>query len=723
MIPKIIHYCWFGDTKMPDEYIEYIKEWSEKNIGYTIMKWDEKNSPMDLPYLKKAKAHKKWANMSNLVRFYALKEYGGIYLDVDMKIIHSFNELLNDKCFLGFETGTYDSPCFWVNNAVIGSVPNHKFIKLCYNSILEQFDGLEEANESAPRIVTKILREKYKLIHGGYQKLKDITLYSKEVFYPILYNEMYKLKEWDKYISEKTMAIHTWGRSWFSREKALMLHDDLQKEYSHKLEEIIKYTDEISQQNELINSLRTSISEKENSHSTLEIQHLKDLLVEKENSFSFEMEQIKATLYEKEEGIKTCYKVMEDIKQQHEEYVDKYSIEIKEKDTLLEMLKTKELVITNQLNAVEVKLQETQTDLLAKEEKHQKLEQDYTNTITGYKEEFFTLTFYLKNAQKDIEDKKKNIAILSENIIKIKADAEHKINSYIGNEIALKTTLNFKNQQIEELQEGIKKINEQTEVLKNESRGKINQLQEQVYECKVQLETKNIQLDVYQKELSEIKLEYTLKIKILEEHISSLQIEIEHKNKLIDEQKNSLNQINQKYAVESKLLSEMIVKLEKKVEENNGSIIDYEKNIIKLQYELNDREKSIHQMEESMQITTKNIHLLNKEIEKLIYTRDNLMQDLNEKENTINMQKVDHLQLHNSIEKMKYGFDTFRIEKQIDYVEWEKKQQVLIEKIAQKELFYEEQLKEKNRAIEWYISTYQNRKLIGIIKDRIFKEK
>ena len=67
MIPKIIHYCWFGGQKMPADYQKYIKEWSEANPGYKIMRWDESNSPMKLSYLKKAKANKKWANMSKTI--------------------------------------------------------------------------------------------------------------------------------------------------------------------------------------------------------------------------------------------------------------------------------------------------------------------------------------------------------------------------------------------------------------------------------------------------------------------------------------------------------------------------------------------------------------------------------------------------------------------------------------------------------------------------------
>jgi hypothetical protein len=229
MIPKIIHYCWFGGQKIPKEHQGYINGWKKVNPGYKIMRWDESNSPMHLPYLKSAKKHSKWANMANLTRLYALSKHGGIYLDTDMKAIKSFKKLLNDQCFFGFEQGKEGSADFWVNNAIIGAVPEHKFIKLCYDSILKKFDGTEEANLSAPRIITDLLKEKRNLKKYGFQKLKDITLYPVEVFYPILYNEVYKTHELKKYITPETIAVHMWARTWYTKEKLLLIVDDLQK--------------------------------------------------------------------------------------------------------------------------------------------------------------------------------------------------------------------------------------------------------------------------------------------------------------------------------------------------------------------------------------------------------------------------------------------------------------------------------------------------------------
>ncbi|HET6224768.1 MAG TPA: glycosyltransferase [Bacteroidia bacterium] len=244
MIPKIIHYCWFGDAEIPPEYKSYIEEWGRMHSKWEIKKWDESNSPIDLPYMKKALENKKWANLSNLLRFHALKHFGGVYLDTDIKIMKPLDELLNNECFLGFEEGEENSESFWVNNAIIGARPQHPFIELCFQSIQERYDGTEEANLSAPRIVTELLREKEGLRVYGFQNLGNITLYPKDVFYPIHYNEIYKIKELDKNIKDETIAVHVWGRSWLSKENVLSMHDALLQEFNLKTNELHKTIEE-----------------------------------------------------------------------------------------------------------------------------------------------------------------------------------------------------------------------------------------------------------------------------------------------------------------------------------------------------------------------------------------------------------------------------------------------------------------------------------------------
>ena len=99
MIPKIIHYCWFGGKELPNLAEKCIASWKKQLPDYKIICWSEENFDIDnsVPYLKEAYSKKKFAFVSDYVRLYALYNYGGIYLDTDVEVIRDFSPLLNDK--------------------------------------------------------------------------------------------------------------------------------------------------------------------------------------------------------------------------------------------------------------------------------------------------------------------------------------------------------------------------------------------------------------------------------------------------------------------------------------------------------------------------------------------------------------------------------------------------------------------------------------------------
>ena len=88
MIPKVIHYCWFGYNPIPKEYYSYMQSWQEKCPDYKIQRWDESNFDVDQNlYCKQAYARKKWAFVSDYARLKIIYEHGGIYLDTDVEVI------------------------------------------------------------------------------------------------------------------------------------------------------------------------------------------------------------------------------------------------------------------------------------------------------------------------------------------------------------------------------------------------------------------------------------------------------------------------------------------------------------------------------------------------------------------------------------------------------------------------------------------------------------
>lgn len=278
MIPKIIHYCWFGGAEIPLEYQKYIAEWQELHPEWEIKRWDELNFPLDNTYIKNAIESSHWANASNYARLRLLELYGGVYLDTDVKLLKPLDALLNDKCFIGFEEGEADNNTFWVNNAVMGSVASHSLISRCAAKIVSDFDGTERANESAPKLVTKLLIEEYGLKNYGRQQLSDgIKLYNKEVFYPIPWNYAKNVRNYEQFLYSDTLAVHMWGRTWFSREMMLDMIDNLQ-EWSGEQQQLITDLKAKIEQGQIveaaINQLQNNLSADNNKvFTTLQEQH------------------------------------------------------------------------------------------------------------------------------------------------------------------------------------------------------------------------------------------------------------------------------------------------------------------------------------------------------------------------------------------------------------------------------------------------------------------
>lgn len=104
MIPKIIHYCWFGGKPKPEEVINNINNWKKILPEYEIIEWNESNFDINkLLYTKQAYEDRKFAFVSDICRLDCLIKYGGIYLDTDVEVIKTFNNFLCNKSFIGLE--------------------------------------------------------------------------------------------------------------------------------------------------------------------------------------------------------------------------------------------------------------------------------------------------------------------------------------------------------------------------------------------------------------------------------------------------------------------------------------------------------------------------------------------------------------------------------------------------------------------------------------------
>jgi hypothetical protein len=104
MIPKIIHYCWFGHGQMPESAVKCLESWHQHMPDWKYMLWNEDSFDFSLyPYAREAYEARKFAFVSDVARLHALKLCGGLYLDTDVLVYKSFDPLLEYKAFAGFE--------------------------------------------------------------------------------------------------------------------------------------------------------------------------------------------------------------------------------------------------------------------------------------------------------------------------------------------------------------------------------------------------------------------------------------------------------------------------------------------------------------------------------------------------------------------------------------------------------------------------------------------
>ncbi len=177
-----------------------MQTWLEVMPDYEICLWNEENSPMDHPFVKQAYAAKKYAFVADYVRFWALHNHGGVYLDTDMYVVKRFDDLLDNAFFAGYETAKEDI----ISCGIIGSVPKSNVLK----DILVYYDHVEFNTDNlasfiVPRIMSPIV-EKY---------IDEVMIYPYDYFYPLPYEERFAWNR-KKYATINTYAIHLWNISW-----------------------------------------------------------------------------------------------------------------------------------------------------------------------------------------------------------------------------------------------------------------------------------------------------------------------------------------------------------------------------------------------------------------------------------------------------------------------------------------------------------------------------
>ncbi len=213
MIPKKIHYCWFGGSTKPESVIKCIESWKKYCPDYELIEWTENDIDItDNKYTKQAYEMKAWGFVPDYLRLLIIYNHGGIYLDTDVQIIKSFDSLLSLNAFAGFEDKEY------VNlGSGFGAEKEFPFLKMH----MEQYKNLSFINEDStlnrtpsPQYTTQLLKEhSLNECNGTIQNVYGVTIFPPEYFCPKDFETGFVR------ITKNTYSIHQFDGSWCTDEE------------------------------------------------------------------------------------------------------------------------------------------------------------------------------------------------------------------------------------------------------------------------------------------------------------------------------------------------------------------------------------------------------------------------------------------------------------------------------------------------------------------------
>jgi hypothetical protein len=213
MIPKIIHYCWFGHNPLPESAQKCIASWRKFLPNYEIKEWNEDNFDVNIiPYTKEAYAEKKYAFVSDYARFWILYKYGGLYFDTDVEVIKPLDDIIARGPFMGIEVAAKENNYPKVAPGLgLGASPMMNLYKL----LLDKYETLRFINEDGSHnkktIViynSEVLQEQGLLPVNVLQKVAGVYIYPADFFNP-LDSLTGKLE-----LTENTRSIHWYMNSW-----------------------------------------------------------------------------------------------------------------------------------------------------------------------------------------------------------------------------------------------------------------------------------------------------------------------------------------------------------------------------------------------------------------------------------------------------------------------------------------------------------------------------
>lgn len=207
MIPKIIHYCWFGKKPLPKDVKKCIKTWKKMCPDYEIKKWDESNFDINNhPFIKMAYQAQQWAFVSDYVRLKVVYDNGGIYLDTDVELLRSLDTLLKYECYIGVQQQEH----LCTTGLGFGAVKGSKIVK----EMLEKYDGLEFSEDrkfvfACPYLNNEVVKSMGYTYNDKPVEIGKMLILPCQYFDPIAPGDESK-----NLMCSDTISIHHYSASW-----------------------------------------------------------------------------------------------------------------------------------------------------------------------------------------------------------------------------------------------------------------------------------------------------------------------------------------------------------------------------------------------------------------------------------------------------------------------------------------------------------------------------
>ena len=207
IIPKKIHYCWFGGSELPDKYKKNIESWKKYCPDYEIIRWDESNYDVyKNRYMSQAYDSKKWAFVTDYARIDIIYQEGGIYFDTDVELLKPFDVFLCWRMFCGFESDKFVA--LGLGFGAVKKEPILKNILTIYDNMnFIQEDGVFDMT-TCPIIQSKVMKQCGFKMNGQFQVKDEVAVYPKEFFAPLDY--LRGLGE----ITNNTYSVHHYDATW-----------------------------------------------------------------------------------------------------------------------------------------------------------------------------------------------------------------------------------------------------------------------------------------------------------------------------------------------------------------------------------------------------------------------------------------------------------------------------------------------------------------------------